>query len=160
MKGTYTVIILLNANSRIRVQKLGCFTFQKGFYAYTGSALGNGSTSLKRRLARHLAEKKIKHWHIDFLLASKNARITNVVVAESSVRKECQINNLIKNIEGATIPVAGFGASDCKQNCKSHLVYFGEESINEKIVRAYAHLFERAFRLKHIQEYSLKHNAQ
>jgi len=141
VKGIYTLIILLNRKSRLRVRKLGCFSFQRGHYAYTGSALGLGATSLRKRVARHLRNKKAKHWHIDFLLANRNARVIAVVMAESSISKECQINNLIRNIEGATVPVVGFGASDCKQNCKSHLLYYGEENIQEKIVDAYEHLF-------------------
>lgn len=141
MKGIYTLIVFLNKKTRIKVQKLGCFSFQKGYYAYTGSAVGDGAVSLRRRVARHLEERKAKHWHIDFLLASKNATVVAVVVAESSVNQECQINNAIKNIEGATVPVLGFGASDCKRNCKSHLVHFDEESVKYKIVDKYTQLF-------------------
>jgi Uri superfamily endonuclease len=141
MKGIYTLIILVNTKSRLKVRKLGYFNFKKGYYAYTGSALGAGAASLKRRVARHLKKKKSKHWHIDFLLANKNAQVTAVIAAESNANRECQINNLIKNIQGANVPIVGFGASDCKQNCKSHLIYFGEENIEEKIVDAYTSLF-------------------
>jgi len=142
MKGIYTLIILVNTKIRLKVRKLGYFNFKTGYYAYTGSALGNGATSLKRRVARHLKKEKSKNWHIDFLLANKNAKVTAVIVAESSVNKECQINNLIKNIQGASVPIVGFGASDCKQSCKSHLIYFGEENVKEKIVKAYTRLFD------------------
>jgi len=140
MKGIYTLIILVNTKSRLKVGKLSYFNFKKGYYAYTGSALGAGATSLKRRVARHLKKEKSKNWHIDFLLANKNAKVTAIIAAESNVNKECQINNLIKNIEGTSIPIVGFGASDCKQNCKSHLIYFGEENIEEKIINAYTRL--------------------
>jgi len=141
MKGIYTLIILVNPKSRLKVRKLGYFNFKQGYYAYTGSALGAGATSLKRRVARHLKKEKPKNWHIDFLLANKNAKVTAVITAESSANKECQINNLIKNIQGANVPIVGFGASDCKQNCKSHLVYFGEENVEEKIADTYTRLF-------------------
>jgi len=141
IKGIYTLIIMVNTKSRLKVGKLGYFNFKKGYYAYTGSALGDGATSLKTRVARHLKKEKPKNWHIDFLLANKNAKVTAVIVAESNVNKECQINNLIKNIQGAKVPIVGFGASDCKQNCKSHLIYFGEENVKEKIVKAYTRLF-------------------
>jgi len=141
MKGVYTLIIYVRKKTRLKVQKLGSFNFQNGYYAYTGSALGDGAASLRKRVARHLQKRKIKHWHIDFLIANKNATVVAVVVAESNVNRECQINNAIKNIEGIEFPVIGFGASDCKQNCKSHLVHCGEESVKEKIVDTYAHLF-------------------
>jgi len=141
MKGIYTLIILVNTKSRLKVGKLGYFNFKKGYYAYTGSALGAGALSLKRRVARHLKNEKPKNWHIDFLLANKNAKVTAVIAAESNANNECQINNLIKNIQGASVPIAGFGASDCKQNCRSHLIYFSEENIEEKIADAYKRLF-------------------
>lgn len=144
MKGIYTLIILVNTKSRLKVRKLGYFNFKKGYYVYTGSALGNGATSLKRRVIRHLKKKKSKHWHIDFLLANKNVKITAVIAAESNVNRECQINNLIKNIQGASIPIVGFGAADCKQNCKSHLIYLGEKNRKEKIIEAYTHLFKHS----------------
>lgn len=140
-KGVYTLVIYLNKEISLKVQKLGCFTLQKGYYAYTGSAVGNGATSLKKRVGRHLKKRKVRHWHIDFLLANKNATVVNVVAAESSANRECQVNKAIMNIEAATIPVEGFGASDCKQHCKSHLICFLEERLKERIVNAYLHLF-------------------
>jgi len=144
MKGIYTLIILVNTKSQLKVRKLGYFNFKTGYYAYTGSALGNGAASLKRRVARHLKKGKPKHWHIDFLLANKNVKVTAVIAAESSVNRECQINNLIKNIQGATVPIVGFGATDCKQNGKSHLIYLGEKNKKEKIIEAYTHLFRHS----------------
>jgi len=139
-KGVYTLIIFLNKKIYLKVQKLGCFNLQKGYYTYTGSALGRGAVSLKRRVARHLRKKKSKHWHIDFFLANRYAKIIAVVAAGGSASKECQVNNVIENIEGATVPIAGFGASDCKQNCQSHLVHFGDENIREEVVDAYTRL--------------------
>jgi len=140
-KGVYTLIIFLNKELSIKVHKLGSFTFPKGYYAYTGSAVGNGAVNLRRRVKRHLKNRKVKHWHIDFLLSNTNATIVAIVAAESGVNRECQANNAIRNLEGATVPVIGFGSSDCKQNCKSHLVHFSEEKPKEKIVHAYADLF-------------------
>jgi Uri superfamily endonuclease len=141
MKGTYTLVIRLEKEARIEVQKWGSFIFQKGYYVYTGSALGDGAVSLRNRVARHLKKKKAKHWHIDFLLGNTNAVVITVVAAESNVSRECQLNNAIKNVEGATIPIVGFGASDCKHNCGSHLVYFGDENVTENIVDKYKELF-------------------
>jgi Uri superfamily endonuclease len=141
MRGTYTLVILLEKETRIKVQKLGCFILQKGYYAYTGSALGDGAVNLRNRVARHLKKRKAKHWHIDFLVAHKNAVIAAIVVAESNVNRECQVNDAIKDIDGATVPIVGFGASDCKQNCGSHLVFFGDENVTERIIDRYRDLF-------------------
>ena len=50
MKGIYVLIIELPKSADIRVGKLGIIKFQKGFYAYAGSAL-NG---LSQRIEMHL----------------------------------------------------------------------------------------------------------
>jgi len=151
-KGTYTLMISLNTKSRLKINKFGFLDLQKGYYAYTGSALGNGATSLRMRVKRHLKKRKIKHWHIDFLLANKNAKVASVVAAECIVNKECQVNNSIKNIEGATVPVVGFGASDCKQHCASHLIFVGEENPKEKIMETYRNLFRHSRSVKSVSE--------
>lgn len=120
---------------------MGWFTFQKGYYAYTGSALGDWTTSLRKRVARHVRKNKVNHWHIDFLLSHRNAGVVSVVAAESSMNIECQVNRLIKNIDGAEVSAEGFGASDCKQNCRSHLVYLSMESAKGRIIDTYRNLF-------------------
>jgi Uri superfamily endonuclease len=141
-KGVYTLVVFLRRGATLRVRELGFFSFQKGYYAYTGSAVGDGAVSLRKRVARHLRREKTRHWHIDFFLENENARIVAVVAAETSINMECQVNDAIKNLPGAMIPVAGFGATDCKQNCGSHLVRFSSKRAADRIARAYAHLFE------------------
>lgn len=140
-RGVYTLAIRLNRQARLKVGKLGSFNFQKGYYAYSGSALGEGAVSLRGRVMRHLGKRKVKHWHIDFLLANSNASVEAVTAAESDVNEECKINSALMNIDGATVPIAGFGASDCKQNCRSHLVYIAPENATERIVKVYVNLF-------------------
>ena len=135
--GIYTLIILLSREISINVGKLGKHKFPKGYYTYTGSALGKGATSLKRRVSRHLRKEKRNLWHIDFLLANGNATVTAVVAAETSKKLECNINRYIRRAGKAKIPVKGFGSSDCKENCESHLLYFGEEEIKSKIATFY-----------------------
>jgi len=137
VRGNYTIVILLNAPTCIQMSKKGQVKLDKGYYAYTGSALGHGAVSLRRRVARHFKKTKRKHWHIDNLLAVETASIRAVVAAPSIENRECKITDLIKNIDGTTIPIIGFGASDCKHNCKSHLVQLGQNSSLEKIVDVY-----------------------
>jgi len=139
-KGNYTLIILLKAPSRVKMARYGRVKLDKGYYAYTGSALGQGAMGLRSRVARHFRKEKKKHWHIDCLLASRTACITAVVAAPSKDNKECEISNLIENIEGATVLITGFGASDCKYNCKSHLIRLGENNNLEKVADAYKHV--------------------
>jgi Uri superfamily endonuclease len=49
-----------------------------------------------------------------------------VIAAETNKRMECTVNSYLKSMSGAKVPVNGFGASDCKKNCKSHLLFFPE----------------------------------
>ena len=138
-KGTYTLIIFLPKESRIKVGQLGVKSFPKGYYTYTGSALGDGASNLRHRVSRHLEKtgKKMR-WHIDFLLAHRDATVTAVVAAQTDRRRECELNCCIKKEGAAGIPIPGFGSSDCYANCRSHLLYFGEEGVEKKIAELYA----------------------
>jgi Uri superfamily endonuclease len=112
MKGTYILLMSLPERRRFRVGKLGSIVFNKGYYAYVGSAM-NG---LDTRISRHLRSKKKLYWHIDYLL--QNASIDNVYLRLDSKKRECKIaRGLGKNFQ----PVTNFGSSDC--GCKGHLFY-------------------------------------
>ncbi|MCW3985408.1 MAG: DUF123 domain-containing protein [Candidatus Bathyarchaeota archaeon] len=104
-----------------------------GYYVYTGSALGKGATSLPNRLARHLKTLKKKHWHIDFLLSKKEASIEAIAAVSGNPNSECEINQFIRSQMKAKVLIPKFGASDCKNNCESHLLYVGNEAIKRKI---------------------------
>jgi len=142
-KGVYTLIISLSEETRLNIGKLGAQKFPKGYYTYTGSALGKGATSLKRRVSRHLRKRKQNLWHIDFLLANANATVTAVVAAETSKKLECKMNCYLKREGKAKIPVKGFGSSDCKEKCESHLLFFPDITkgliLVEKIVKCHRH---------------------
>ena len=139
--GIYTLIIFLSTEICVNVGKLGQQKFPKGYYTYTGSALGKGSSSLRHRISRHLQKEKRNFWHIDFLLANENATVAAVVAAQTNEKLECNLNRYIKGKGGAKILLKGFGASDCRENCDSHLLYFGEESIESKIATFYSKQF-------------------
>jgi Uri superfamily endonuclease len=151
-KGIYTLIIFLSREACLKVGKLGTQKFPKGYYTYTGSALGKGATSLKRRISRHLRREKRNLWHIDFLLANGNATITAVVAAQTNRELECRMNLCIKMEGGAKIPVKGFGASDCEKNCESHLLFFPhitkEDILVKKIVKCYRQNDKEVFILR------------
>lgn len=141
--GIYTLTIILSRELSLNVGKLGAKKFPKGYYTYTGSAIGKGDSSLKNRISRHLRKEKLKHWHIDYLLAHQNAKITAVIAAQTKNRLECAMNCHLKEKGEAKIPVRGFGASDCKENCKSHLLFFPDITkdfiLVEKILKCYCH---------------------
>jgi Uri superfamily endonuclease len=129
--GTYTLIIELNQEIEIEVGKLGVYKFPNGNYTYTGSALGKGAVGLRGRLQRHVSKIKTLHWHIDYFLNAKESQINHIVFFESNKQYECMIIKELLSLGGKII-VRGFGASDCKSGCKSHLLFFED---NEKRVR-------------------------
>ncbi len=114
--GIYNLIIKFSNNKKIRVGRLGTFTFPKGFYVYTGSAQNN----LEKRINRHLSNWKKFHWHIDYLLSY--AKIIKVFRYVGDKKDECKLNQLIGRNDGAHPIVNRFGSSDC--NCITHLYYF------------------------------------
>jgi sugar fermentation stimulation protein A len=141
MTGVYTLLLFLSQEVTLDIGKLGTQRFPEGYYTYTGSALGKGSSSLKHRIARHLRREKRKFWHIDYLLADENVSVEAVIVAETNEDMECNINSYMKSIHGATVQVTGFGASDCKKNCGSHLVHFPEiENVDLLVQKLVRHL--------------------
>jgi len=141
-RGVYTLIIFVEAKTMLRINGGNGPSLVKGYYAYTGSALGNGATSMRKRVERHLRKQKNRHWHIDYLLADDKAKVEAVIAAQTSINQECRVNKLIQKIKGTTIPITGFGASDCTQGCTSHLVYSGEKNIQNQIAEVYSRLFK------------------
>ena len=67
MKGVYILLFRISGDLSRRIGSLGRIHFQRGNYAYVGSA----QSSLFPRLERHFAKKKKRlHWHIDYLTTS------------------------------------------------------------------------------------------
>jgi endonuclease-3 len=137
--GIYVLLLRVSEEATVTVGKLGKQTFPKGHYSYTGSALGKGAANLKHRISRHLRKRKRSFWHIDYLLADENVHVEAVVASETDQKMECNVNQHLKRIEGTEVPVNGFGASDCRKNCGSHLLYFPEivntDCLVQKLVR-------------------------
>lgn len=132
--GSYVLIMHLAQSATITVGKLGTFEFVAGWYAYAGSALGQGG--LAARLAYHNRHNKSYSWHIDYLLA--HAELVEIWWAEENKRKECVWASALRAIPGARVPVANFGASDCR--CLAHLVYFHQRPAFANFSRALSDL--------------------
>jgi Uri superfamily endonuclease len=115
-KGSYTLIIKLSKSQEIKAGSLGEIFFQKGFYAYNGSAFGPGGLKRVERHREKSSEGGSPHWHIDYLLVQKSTEIVNVFRKESD--HECDLSQEMKESFGA---VKKFGCSDC--SCNSHLFY-------------------------------------
>lgn len=110
---TYQLLLEVERPLTVAVGRLGTFAFPAGRYVYTGSARRN----FEARIARHLAVDKKLHWHIDYLLAAPGVRVVDV---KRSTRPECALNRAI----GGEVVVPGFGASDCRAGCGSHLKHW------------------------------------
>jgi Uri superfamily endonuclease len=111
---SYQLVIAVSQPLRCTIGRLGEFDFSPGRYVYTGSAKRN----LDARIARHLRQEKVMRWHIDYLLSSPGVSIVEVI---RSRRGECALN---RSGRGG-IAAVGFGASDCRANCRAHLKYLG-----------------------------------
>ena len=122
--GIYTLVIKNQKDQYLIIGKLGNFFFPQGLYVYIGSALGKSATNLENRLQRHLSKLKRRFWHIDFFLSSESVEIIAIYFAITSEKRECQLASSIISKDSGIIIIPRFGASDCKNNCKSHLVYF------------------------------------
>lgn len=113
---SYQLYIKITEDIEIEIGRLGYFQFKKGCYIYTGSAKRN----IDARIARHKlnSNHKKKHWHIDYLLASSKVEIVDVKKFKDF---ECNLN--LKTM--GRVIVKGFGSSDCRSKCSSHLKFIG-----------------------------------
>jgi Uri superfamily endonuclease len=128
MIGIYVLEISIGRNISVKVGKLGSVNFDKGLYAYVGSAQNN----LEKRVKRHLSKQKKSFWHIDYLLANRCVKITGVFFKAAKKSEECEF---AAELAKSSLPVKGFGSSDC--DCTSHLyklrgVQFLRQCMTEK----------------------------
>lgn len=107
---TYQLVIAVSRPVTVVVGRLGTFRFSPGTYVYTGSA----KRHLEARIARHLRADKPLRWHIDYLLAAPGVAVVEV---HRFAQAECRLNQSVAGI----VAVPGFGASDCRAGCGSHL---------------------------------------
>jgi len=138
--GIYSLIIEKCCSEEIKIGKLGTFHFPRGCYCYTGSALGKNQFNLQKRLNRHLRPKRKSYWHIDYFLQSEETKIKQIILAETSNPLECKIAEEIEKIPGVKIIAQGFGSSDCKNRCKTHLHYF-KNNYQNKIVKQLSQVY-------------------
>ena len=112
--GAYVLVIALDAPLDPAIAALPEAALPAGNYAYCGSARGPGG--LRARVRRHLRHDKRAHWHVDRLTLA--GRILAVGVAPSA--SECTLLSRILETPGASVPVSGFGSTDCRR-CPAHL---------------------------------------
>lgn len=107
---SYRLYILVARRLRFVVGALGMIELAPGCYVYTGSAHRRPLA----RLRRHLSRDKRLRWHIDYLLVQPGVQIVDLTLHREA---ECAVNRAT----GGEVPVPGFGASDCRAGCGSHL---------------------------------------
>jgi Uri superfamily endonuclease len=111
---TYQLHILVGKDVSVAIGKIGSFDFPAGEYIYTGSAKKN----IESRIARHLSKAKTLRWHIDYLLSAPEVKTIGVTLSQEP---ECAVN---RKTSGEII-APRFGATDCRNGCRSHLKFLG-----------------------------------
>ncbi len=107
---SYQLLIEVSRPLQLAVGRLGVVRLPAGRYLYTGSA----RRGLEARIARHLRPAKTCRWHIDWLTTAPGVRVRE---HRRSARPECELNQRTPG----TVPIPGFGASDCRAGCGAHL---------------------------------------
>lgn len=113
--GVYQLWLRVSAAACPRVGRLGRCRLAPGLYVYTGRA----ARGLRARVRRHAGRRRRAHWHIDYLLNHPRVRLECVVLVSPDPDAECTVNQTCP-VEGTPV-LPGFGASDCRSGCRSHL---------------------------------------
>jgi Uri superfamily endonuclease len=116
--GAYALILFCSREGLVQIGKLGPLRLRRGFYAYVGSALGPGG--VRARIAHHRKLSLRPHWHIDYL--RPYTRLDRIWYSYGGARREHRWARVLSGLRGASVPIAGFGSSDCR--CKTHLFFF------------------------------------
>jgi Uri superfamily endonuclease len=109
----YVVLTYVPRRTTVPVGALGLVVFERGWYAYVGSA----ARGRRARVARHLATGKRLRWHADYLFAAFPARRAWLVDGAAG---ECEFAGALAALPGASRRPRRFGAGDCR--CAGHLV--------------------------------------
>jgi len=125
--GTYVLVLSSRSTDLIQIGRLGALQFQSGFYVYVGSALGPGG--VRARLAHHLKASRRPHWHIDYLRT--HTKLEEICYPLDTRRLEHVWAKHIGLAEGASVPLVGFGSTDC--GCESHVFFFEQRPSCERL---------------------------
>ena len=118
LPGAYALMLRFSKRLENVVGKLGVLAAQPSHYIYVGSARRPGG--LDARVGRHCRPEKPLRWHVDYLRSV--AQIDEVWYATGRAHRECRWARVLGSMPGASVPLARFGASDCR--CRSHLLFF------------------------------------
>ena len=136
----YVVATWVPRRLEITVGALGPVTFERGWYAYVGSARHGRDA----RVARHFRREKPLRWHADYLFTAVPPRLAWLVDGPLT---ECELAGALAAQPGASRPVRRFGAGDCR--CPGHLIRRGARpttAVLRAAVGAGGHATARVFR--------------
>lgn len=111
--GAYVLLIALPSPVPIHLPGKKPVTLPMGCYLYCGSARGPGG--MQARLRRHMRPDKTIRWHVDHLTTA--GAVLGAWTVEGG--DECILAAALAR--HLSIPIPGFGASDCP-TCASHLL--------------------------------------
>jgi Uri superfamily endonuclease len=112
--GAYLLAIDLPRKLVLEIAALSSPALAPGRYVYCGSAYGPGGP--RARIARHLKKDKSPRWHVDRLTLA--GHVSRIAVLRGG--SECALMAGLRTLPGVSLPVAGFGSSDCRV-CPAHL---------------------------------------
>ena len=127
--GAYVLIVDLARPLALDIATLPGAVLPAGRFAYCGSAHGPGG--LRARVGRHRRRDKAIRWHIDRLTGA--GRIVAIYAAPDGA--ECDLFARLQAVPGATVPLAGFGSTDCRR-CPAHLARMPEDFDIESLSHA------------------------
>ncbi len=116
--GSYLLVVELLRDVSIRIGAMGRCSLKRGKYVYVGSARSGIGARVERhaRLARE--RRGSVRWHIDYVLSNRHADLIGAFPFPHI--DECTLSRIIASEEGVSVPLRGFGASDCTNRCPSH----------------------------------------
>ena len=112
----YVVLTYVPRRTIVPVGALGTVEFERGWYAYVGSA----ARARRARVTRHLSTGKPLRWHADYLFTAFPACRAWLV---DGAPGECELAGGLAGLPGAERRPPRFGAGDCR--CAGHLIRLG-----------------------------------
>jgi len=117
ISGTYVLVFSLSERQMFRAGKKIEADLLPGHYLYIGSAFGPGG--LRARLNHHIHLRASARWHVDYL--NRVACLKEIWYTTATKRREHDWVGLFQHLTELSLPVEGFGSSDCL--CWAHLFY-------------------------------------
>jgi len=111
----YCLVLNQPGSRRVEVGALGGVEWSKPWLYYVGRAShGWGS-----RFKRFTRPEQRNFWHIDYLVNAPGSTRWGVFIYETQPDRECDISQTVGTMDTEPL-MAGFGASDCEADCRSH----------------------------------------